>query len=91
MSWLLRLFARKRMEIDLDKELRFHFETQVADKVRSGIPEREAVDSPDWSSEASSRSKKIAGRAEAHCGSNRSCGIFATRFGRFGNRQDLQR
>ena len=42
MSWLQRLFARKRMEIDLDKELRFHFEAQVADKVRSGIPESEA-------------------------------------------------
>ena len=30
------------MEADLDKELRFHFESQVADKVRSGIPESEA-------------------------------------------------
>ena len=37
MSWLQRLFARKRMEIELDKELRFHFESQVADKLRSGI------------------------------------------------------
>ena len=42
MSWLQRLFARKRLERDLDKELRFHFETQVADKVRSGISEVEA-------------------------------------------------
>jgi predicted permease len=42
MSWLQRLFARKRMEIELDKELCFHFEAQVADKVRSGIPEPEA-------------------------------------------------
>jgi predicted permease len=42
MSWLQRLFTRKRMEIDLDKELRFHLEAQVADKVRSGIPEGEA-------------------------------------------------
>ena len=42
MSWLQRLFSHKRMDIDLDKELRFHFETQVADKVRSGIPEGEA-------------------------------------------------
>jgi predicted permease len=41
MSWLQRLFARRRMEIDLDKELRFHFEAQVADKVRSGIAENE--------------------------------------------------
>jgi macrolide transport system ATP-binding/permease protein len=42
MSWLLRLFARKRMEIDLDKELRFHFESKVADKMRSGISESDA-------------------------------------------------
>ncbi len=26
MSWLRRLISRKKMEIDLDKELRFHFE-----------------------------------------------------------------
>jgi macrolide transport system ATP-binding/permease protein len=42
MSWLGRLFVRKRMELELDKELRFHFETQVADKVRAGVPESEA-------------------------------------------------
>jgi predicted permease len=42
MTWLQRLFARKRMEIELDKEVRFHFESQVADKVRSGISESEA-------------------------------------------------
>lgn len=42
MSWLKRLFSGRRMETDLDKELRFHFESQVADKVRSGIPESEA-------------------------------------------------
>ena len=42
MSWPRRLFSRNRMEIDLDKELRFHFESQVADKVRSGLSENEA-------------------------------------------------
>jgi predicted permease len=42
MGWIRRLFSRKRLEADLDKELRFHFESQVADKVRSGIPENEA-------------------------------------------------
>ena len=42
MSWLHRLFARRRLERDLDKELRFHFESQVADKVRTGISEDEA-------------------------------------------------
>src|SRR3981189_4015973 len=42
MSWQQRLFARKRMERDLDKEIQFHVESQVADKVRSGISEIEA-------------------------------------------------
>jgi len=42
MSWLQRLFVRKRMENDLDRELRFHFESQVADKMRSGISESAA-------------------------------------------------
>jgi predicted permease len=42
MSWLRRLIYRKKMEIDLDKELRFHFESQVAYKMRSGILEGEA-------------------------------------------------
>jgi putative ABC transport system permease protein len=42
MGWLRRLFSRERLEADLDKELRFHFESQVAAKVRSGIPESEA-------------------------------------------------
>ena len=42
MSWLRRLFSRKRLDADLDKELRFHFESQVANKMRSGISESEA-------------------------------------------------
>lgn len=42
MGWLRRLFTRNRLEADLDKELRFHFESQVADKIRSGVPEIEA-------------------------------------------------
>src|SRR6202041_200228 len=42
MGWLRRLFSRERLEADLDKELRFHFESQVADKVRSGVSESEA-------------------------------------------------
>jgi predicted permease len=42
MSWLWGLFARKRLERDLEKELHFHIETQVAEKMRSGIPEGEA-------------------------------------------------
>ena len=42
MNWLRRLISRKKMEMDLDKELRFHFESQAADKMRSGIRESEA-------------------------------------------------
>ena len=42
MSWLQRLFARRRMDGELDKEIQFHVESQVADKVRAGIPEIEA-------------------------------------------------
>jgi predicted permease len=42
MSWLSRLFTRRRLENDLDKELRFHFESQVADKMQSGVAESEA-------------------------------------------------
>jgi predicted permease len=42
MSWLGRLFARKRLESDLEKELRFHFESQVAQKMQSGVPESES-------------------------------------------------
>lgn len=42
MSWFQRLFSRQQLECDLDKELRFHFETLVADKIRSGISEEEA-------------------------------------------------
>ena len=49
MSWLRRLVAREQMEIELDKELRFHFESQVADKVRSGIAESEDDGAPDGS------------------------------------------
>ena len=42
MSWLSRLFTRKRLESDLEKELSFHLETQVAETMRSGVPESEA-------------------------------------------------
>lgn len=42
MNWLQRLFSRKRLERELEKELRFHFEAQVSDKVRSGVSDEEA-------------------------------------------------
>jgi predicted permease len=37
------LFRRKRVEADLDDELRFHFEQQVEKHVRSGLTQDEAV------------------------------------------------
>ena len=42
MNWLERLLRTRRMEQQLDSELRFHFETQVADKIRDGLTEAEA-------------------------------------------------
>ena len=34
MNWFQRLSKTGRMEKELDAELRFHFESQVADKIR---------------------------------------------------------
>ena len=42
MNWLQRLTKTGRMEKELDTELRFHFETQVADKIQAGLTEAEA-------------------------------------------------
>ncbi len=42
MSWWRRLIAGRRMDRDLDRELRFHFEQQVADKMRAGMNEEQA-------------------------------------------------
>jgi predicted permease len=42
MNWLQRLLKIGRMEKELDSELRFHFESQVADKIRGGMTKAEA-------------------------------------------------
>ncbi len=42
MNWFARLTRTDRMERELDRELRFHFESQVADKVAAGMSEAEA-------------------------------------------------
>jgi predicted permease len=42
MNWIQRLSKADRMEKELDAELRFHFETQVADKIQAGLTEAEA-------------------------------------------------
>jgi ABC-type antimicrobial peptide transport system permease subunit len=38
MGWLKRIFSRTRLEAELDKELRFHFESQVAIVVETSHP-----------------------------------------------------
>jgi hypothetical protein len=42
MNWWQRLFGSERLEQELDKELRFHFEQQVADNIRAGMTEEQA-------------------------------------------------
>src|SRR5687768_10741953 len=42
MNWLTRLLKRKRLEDELERELRFHIENQTADNVRNGMTEGEA-------------------------------------------------
>lgn len=42
MNWFQRLTKTGRMERELDRELRFHFESQVADKISAGMSEAEA-------------------------------------------------
>ena len=37
MNWFQRLFTGKRMERDLDSELRFHLEQQVADTIAKSL------------------------------------------------------
>ena len=42
MNWWQRLWNRRDMEERLDRELRFHFDCQVADNLRAGVGEAEA-------------------------------------------------
>jgi predicted permease len=42
MNWWKRLFGRRRLEAQLDAELRDHVERQVADYVKAGMSERES-------------------------------------------------
>jgi predicted permease len=43
MSWLGRLFGRKALERDLDKELQFHIDAAVADHMRAGLTREAAL------------------------------------------------
>src|ERR1700720_2408159 len=42
MRWIRRLFQKSRAETDLDKELRFHLDRQVADYLAAGLSAEEA-------------------------------------------------
>jgi putative ABC transport system permease protein len=42
-SWLRAILLRKRMEREMDVELRFHIEALAEDLVRSGVPREEAL------------------------------------------------
>src|SRR6266481_8150953 len=42
MNWLRRLFHKSRSESQLDKELRFHLEQQIADNISAGLSAEEA-------------------------------------------------
>jgi hypothetical protein len=42
MNWWNRLWRKAELEERLDKELRFHFDYQVRDNIRSGMSEEEA-------------------------------------------------
>ena len=42
MTWWGRLFRRRRLERELEAELRDHYERQVADFVATGVSEAEA-------------------------------------------------
>src|SRR5437879_5696407 len=42
MNWLRRLFHKSRSESQLDKELRFHLEQQIADNISGGLSAEEA-------------------------------------------------
>src|SRR5690349_6439399 len=43
MSWLGRLFGRKQLERDLDRELQFHIDAAVADHMRAGLTREAAL------------------------------------------------
>jgi predicted permease len=42
MSWIRRIWERKRLEQELDKELQFHLERQTQDLIAGGVEPREA-------------------------------------------------
>jgi PadR family transcriptional regulator PadR len=64
-----------RMEKELDAELRFHFESQVADRFKRAKPKPKRAARPALNSVVSSRSSKTAAKAAELSG---SCPLFRT-------------
>ncbi len=69
MNWWQRLFGSERLERELDKELRFHFEQQVADNIRTGMTEEQARRATRLAFGGLNQVKKIAAKVVARCGS----------------------
>src|SRR5215470_16507519 len=42
MTWWRRLWTRKKMEVELEKELRFHLDQHTADLIAQGVDPKEA-------------------------------------------------
>jgi uncharacterized membrane protein len=55
MRWYQRLFRRARTERQLDAELRFHVEQQIAAYIAAGMPRKKRDATRGWNLEASNR------------------------------------
>jgi hypothetical protein len=55
MRWYQRFFRRRLTEKDLDAELRFHLEQQIADHVSAGMKPEEARRRANWNLEGSGK------------------------------------
>jgi len=47
MGWVQRLFGRARLEIDLEKELRYHIERRVSELLADGVIRRKRAEGAD--------------------------------------------
>lgn len=90
MSWFQRLLCNRRMEKELDAELRFHFELLVTEKVRLGMAEEEAQRRARLEFGGLEQGKRNAVKNEAPCGSHRSFRIFTSQCDSYGIRLALR-
>jgi hypothetical protein len=68
MTWLGRLLHRKRLEQQMQSELRDHLERQVADNICSGMAEPKRVGAPLFVLEATNKQANPAAISEARNG-----------------------